>query len=209
MTEATTRLRHRGRGRRPLAEVRTDVLEAAAEVLFSQGIAGFTIEKVAAGAGASRATIYKYWASRGALALDGYLHAVGEQLAFRDTGNIRADLTSALVAFVRQVGREPSGPALAQLIGAAQSDPELAAAFEDHYFGPRRREVLALLRSAQERGQIADDTELTTVVDLLWGACYKRLLLPGVTGPLTEAFVRDVVRVTLAGVAAGAPRTDA
>ena len=37
----------RGRGRRPAAEVRKDILEAAAELLFDDGMAGFTIEKVA------------------------------------------------------------------------------------------------------------------------------------------------------------------
>lgn len=36
--------------------------------------------------------------SRGALALDGYLHAVEETLAFADTGDIRSDLISQLRA---------------------------------------------------------------------------------------------------------------
>ncbi|WLP90599.1 TetR/AcrR family transcriptional regulator [Gordonia sp. NB41Y] len=191
--------RSRGRGRRPLDEVRTEILQAAVEVLFDDGMAGFTIEKVAARAGASRSTVYKYWPSRGALALDGYVHTVGTQIAFRDTGDIHADLTSVLIAFARLMRKKPSGPAFAQLIGAAQTDPELAAAFSDHYFGPRRREVLALLDAARERGQIRPDVELTTIVDLLWGSCYMRILLPGVTGTLTDDFARDVVAVALAG----------
>lgn len=199
MAETVPAARPKGRGRRPLDQVRTEVLTAAAEVLFTDGVAGFTIEKVAARAGASRATVYKYWPSRGALALDGYVHAVGERLAFHDTGDIRADLTAVLVAFVRLMNRRPSGPAFAQLIGAAQADPELAASFHEHYFGPRRREILALLEAARDRGQIPEGPELTTIVDLLWGACYKRLLLPGVTGPLTEDFARQVVNVTLTG----------
>ena len=196
--------RPRGRGRRPMDEVRAEVLQASAAVLFQEGIGGFTIEKVAALAGASRATIYKYWPSRGALALDGYVDAVGEQIAFRDTGDIRADLTAVLVAFVKLMRRKPSGPAFAQLIGAAQSDAELASAFEEHYFGPRRNEVVALLEAARERGQIPPGVQLTTVVDMLWGACYKRLLLPNLTGTLTEDFARDVVALTLAGVTASA-----
>ena len=74
----------RGRGRRPAAEVREQVLAAAGELLLTEGMAGFTIEKVAARAGASRMTIYKWWPSRGALALDGYATKVRTVLEFPD-----------------------------------------------------------------------------------------------------------------------------
>jgi len=51
----------RGRGRRPAAEVRKEILDAAAELLFAEGMGGFTIEKVANLSGASKMTIYKWW----------------------------------------------------------------------------------------------------------------------------------------------------
>ncbi len=153
--------------------------------------------------------VYKHWPSRGALALDGYVDAVGEQIAFRDTGDIRADLTAVVGAFVKLMRRKPSGPAFAQLIGAAQSDAELASAFEEHYFGPRRREAIALLEAARNRGQIPDGVELTTVADMLRGACYKRLLLPHLTGTLAEDFALEVVALTLAGVTAPSTRSPA
>ena len=72
----TVDLPRRGRGRRPAAEVRNEVLEAAAELLFAEGMGAFTIEKVANRSGASKMTIYKWWPSKGALALDGYFHKV-------------------------------------------------------------------------------------------------------------------------------------
>ena len=55
----------RGRGRRPATEVHTEILEAAADLLFAEGMAAFTIEKVAQRSGASKMTIYKWWPSRG------------------------------------------------------------------------------------------------------------------------------------------------
>ena len=76
----------RGRGRRPAAEVRKEILEAAAELLFDDGMAGFTIEKVANVSGASKMTIYKWWPSKGALALDGYFHRVDPELVFPAMG---------------------------------------------------------------------------------------------------------------------------
>ncbi|MEU4466073.1 hypothetical protein AB0G20_20600 [Streptomyces sp. NPDC024017] len=49
--------------------------------------------------GVSKTTLYKWWPPKGALALDGYFHAVEETLAFEDTGDLRADLTRQLCAF--------------------------------------------------------------------------------------------------------------
>ncbi|WP_405015271.1 helix-turn-helix domain-containing protein [Kitasatospora sp. NBC_01539] len=72
----------RGRGRRPAAEVRADALDAAGALLLDRGMAQFTIEAVADTAGVSRTTIYKWWPSKGALALDGYFHAVESALTF-------------------------------------------------------------------------------------------------------------------------------
>lgn len=190
----------RGRGRRPIADVRADVLAAAAEVLMAEGVGRFTIEKVINASGVSSATVFKHWPSRGALALDGYLHAVGDEIAVRDSGDIRADLEHVVTAFVRMVTQKPEGQVFAQLIGAAQTDAELAAQFDHHYFGPRRREAFALLESAKERRQIRADTDLGVLVDLIWGACYIRLLLPHLTDQLTTKFARQVVDQALSGV---------
>ena len=55
MTEDRPR---RGRGRRPAAEAREEILVAAAELLFADGMGAFTIEKVANRSGASKMTIY-------------------------------------------------------------------------------------------------------------------------------------------------------
>ncbi|WP_093763493.1 TetR/AcrR family transcriptional regulator [Streptomyces sp. BpilaLS-43] len=190
----------RGRGRRPIAQVREEVLEAAAEILMREGVGGFTMDKVIVRSGVSSATVYRHWPSRGALALDGYVHAVGDEIALRDTGDIRADLLHVIAAFVRMVNQEPAGPVFAQLIGAAQTDVELAAQFDEHYFGPRRRQAFTLLEAAKARGQIRPEADPGVIVDLIWGACYIRLLLPHLTDTLTVDFARDVVHQSLKGL---------
>ena len=100
----------RGRGRRPAAEVRKEILDAAAELLFAEGMGGFTIEKVANLSGASKMTIYKWWPSKGALALDGYFHRVDPQLVFPDTGDIENDLRAQLHSVPAGHPRRSGGP---------------------------------------------------------------------------------------------------
>ncbi|MCX5395537.1 TetR/AcrR family transcriptional regulator [Streptomyces sp. NBC_00102] len=176
------------------------MLEAAAEVLMAHGVAGFTVEKVVVASGVSSATVYRHWPSRGALALDGFRHAVGDQVALDDTGDVRADLERFITAFIRLATQRPAGPVFAQLIGAAQTDAELAGQFEHHYFGPRRRDAFALLEKAKERGQLRAGADPGLLVDLIWGACYIRLLLPHLTDQLTEDFAPAVVDQALAGL---------
>lgn len=138
MTQPTEPVR-RGRGRRPADEVRREVLRAAGELLLAEGMAAFTIEKVAALAGASRVTLHKWWPSKGALALDGYFSVVGPTLAFPDTGDLAADLTAQLRAFVHLMIHTQAGRVMPELVGQGQTDPELLAAFRERYSAPAGR----------------------------------------------------------------------
>ena len=188
----------RGRGRRPAAEVRREVLAAAAELLLAEGMAGFTIEGVAARAGASKMTIYKWWPSKGALALDGYFAVVEPVLAFPDTGDLEADLTAQVRSFTGLLRETPAGRVIAQLIGRMQTDPELAVAFRERYSGPRRALAVQRMRRAQNAGQLRADVDPEVVVDQVWGACYHRLLIPD--QPLTEEFATALVENLVRGI---------
>jgi AcrR family transcriptional regulator len=192
--------RRRGRGRRPRAEVRDAVLNAAAEILLREGMPAFTIERVAAEAGVSKTTIYKWWPSKGALAFDGYFHATESELEFPDTGDIAADLRTQLRAFVHLITATPAGRVISELIGHAQTDPDLAVALHTRYTGPRRRLAVDAIRRAQERGQIRTEVDPETLDAQLWGACYHRLLVAGL--PITEAFAEKLLDNLLSGIQA-------
>jgi AcrR family transcriptional regulator len=190
----------RGRGRRPAAEVRAEIVAAAGELLFAEGMAGFTIDKVAGLSGASKMTIYKWWPSKGALALDGYFRRVEPRLEFPDTGDIEANLRTQLHAFLAVIRDSPAGPVIADLIGQAQSDPDLKVAYLKHYSAPRRELAVSTMESAKARGQLRADLDTESVVDQLWGACYHRLLLPD--QPLTDEFVDTLVDNLFRGITA-------
>jgi AcrR family transcriptional regulator len=188
----------RGRGRRPAYEVRTEILAAAGELLLVEGMAAFTIDKVAARSGASKMTIYKWWPSKGALALDGYFHQVEQKLQFADSGDIEVDLRAQLHAFLAVVRDSPAGSVIAELIGQAQSDPDLKAAYLQRYSSPRRALAVSTMATAKERGQLRSDLDPETVVDQLWGACYHRLLIPD--QPLTHEFADALVDNLFGGI---------
>ena len=124
--------------------------------------------------------------------MEGYFAATEQTLAFPDTGDIERDLESQLHAFVRLLTDDPDGPVIAELVGAAQSDPDLAAALAEKYERPRRRLAVERLSRAQQCGQIRADADLGVVVDQLWGACYHRLLLPAKPLDLVDALLHNL-----------------
>lgn len=206
MTKGTTAGRGRGRGRRPADEVRADVLRTVGDLLLTEGMSDLTFERVARLSGVSKTTLYKWWPSKGALALDGYFHAVEETLTFPETGDIRADLLSQLRAFVHLMTETPGGKVLTELIGQAQTDNDLSTAFSELYSKERRRQAVERLHLAQQQGQLRTTVDTRVVVDQLWGAVYHRLLLPD--EPVTDEFVVALVDNLLTGIAGSGPAED-
>ena len=187
-----------GRGRRPADDVRRAALAAAGELLLSEGMAGLTFAKVAAGAGVSKMTLYKWWPSPGALAYEAYAHVLEGPLSFPDTGDVRADLAAQLHAFVTHLRR--NSKVVAELVGAAQSDPLLADELLQGYVLRRRQLAVERMETARRRGEIRADVDLEAVVDQLWGACYHRLLMPALS--ITDAFADALLDNLFAGIAA-------
>lgn len=187
------------RGRRSVAAARRAIIDAATDLLFAEGLASVTFEKVAARSGASKATLYKWWPSPGALAFTAYFDAAEQPLAFPGTGDARADITQQLHAFVSFLTDQHGGPVIAELIGAAQADPDLAAELARTYTRPRRQLAATVLEQGQERGQIRSSVDPEVIIDQLWGACYHRLLLP--EQPLTIEFADALIANLWGGIA--------
>jgi AcrR family transcriptional regulator len=185
-TPAEDGVSRRGRGRRPAEQVRAEVLQAVGGILLHEGLGALTFERVARKAGVSKTTLYKWWPSAGALALEGYFHSVEDILVFPDTGDIRADITSQLRSFVTLLTTTPAGPLLAELIGHSQTDRDLASDYRRLYSSHRRQLAVERFTTAQQAGQIRAGIDVQVLVDQLWGAVYHRLLIPD--EPITDAF---------------------
>jgi AcrR family transcriptional regulator len=192
-----------GRGRRPAAEVRAAILAAAGRILLRDGIQAISFDRVAMEAGSSKTTIYKWWSSPGVLAAEAYFARSRPVLDFPDTGDLRADLISQLTSFVRWLTDDGAARPVSELVGIAQTDPEVARAWSERYALPRRELARIRLRAAQRAGQLRADADLDIIVDQLWGACYHRLLVLKV--PFDESIVVRLVDHALRGAAPPGP----
>ena len=167
-------------------------------MILEVGLAGLTIEGVAERAGASKVTIYKWWRSKGALALDGFFVAIKPAFEIVRTGDVEADLAAQIESVVG-VFRDPRGGCLlAGLIAESQRDPELAAAVQERWLDPRRRAGAEIIQSGQASGRFRADLDITLVLDQIYGALYLRLLIGH--APIPAGIGTEIVRTVLAGI---------
>ena len=183
---------------RPRSEAaRQAILCAANSLLVRDGFENVTMEAIAATAGVSKATLYRWWPSKSAVLMEAFLAAAAPCGAAPDTGNVREDLRRWMRGLCQTfAGR--AGTIIAGIVAEAQGDPEAADIFRSHYLAPRRWEVKNALARAQARGQLRADTDLESVVDALFGPVYFRLLAGHAS--LTAEFADTLVETLLDGL---------
>jgi AcrR family transcriptional regulator len=153
-----------------------------------------TIEGVAAKARVGKATIYRRWPSKGALALDVLVEFL-ELGPAPDTGSTRGDLV-AIVSGVQTGLTNPTGAAVIPGLAAdVAGDPHLAKAFRDRVVLPRRLSVAKVIDRAVDRGDLPDDVDRELVIDLLASPIFYRVLITGV--PLAPDLAEKLVEFVL------------
>jgi AcrR family transcriptional regulator len=129
----------RGRPRSEAARAR--ILAATRALLEERGLAGLTVERIAAEAGVGKPTIYRQWPNAQAVAMDAFLEGT-------EAGEVAPGPGLALPALRRQLAgiaaafASPAGRSTAAMIAAAQNDTELAKGFRNRFI-MRSRETAA------------------------------------------------------------------
>ncbi len=197
---------------RPRSEhARQAILRSTLKLLQHTGFPDLRIEAIAADAGVGKATVYRWWPSKGALVVDAFASGTEDKLHFPDTGSVYRDVSLQMNQFLG-ILHTRRGRIVAALLGAGQSDPELLEAFRERFLRPRRQEAYKTLRRGIERGELPENLDLDLVLDILYGAIYMRFLVRH--DELNESYVKAVCQLVLAGAAGnsraagrnGAPR---
>lgn len=170
------------------------MLRATVALLDETSYGALTIDGVAERARASKATIYRWWSSKGALVADA-LSAAIEQPLVTSTGDLRADLATIVRSAAEGFGRTPIGQSIGALTFDLGSDPEAAALFRERFVEPRRASVRAVIAGAVERGELPEGTKPDLLMDAFVGAILYRVVVTG--GPTDEQFVQDMVDLLL------------
>jgi AcrR family transcriptional regulator len=179
---------------------RQAILRSTLKLLRRHGFAALSIEAVAADAHVGKATVYRWWATKGALVVDAFASSIENELHFPDSGSVREDMSVQMKQYL-DVLHSRSGRIIAGVIAAGQSDPDLMEEFRARFLRPRRQEAYRTLQRGIDRRELPQDLNLDLVLDVLYGSIYMRFLIRH--DELNESYINEVCRMVLAGASNG------
>lgn len=183
------------------AKSRARVLATAAEILREDGLAGLTIEAVAARSGVAKTTIYRQYDDREALHV-ATLEMVGSVLHMPVTDDLVADVTAYCKDLAAKLRDGEFGALLCTAVDGSERSPTLAATMREVAAG-RRRTLHTRLKSAIADGELPDDTDLELLTGHLVGPIFYRRFFS--REPITAAFVTRNVAAALTSLVARTP----
>ncbi|MGW6421597.1 TetR/AcrR family transcriptional regulator [Nocardia sp. NPDC055053] len=162
---------------------RLSILRATAAQFALRGWEQLAIEAIAAEAGVSKQTIYRWWPSKAGLVADCLLEGLllPASSAPADTGDVRADLTAWLTALFDVAGEPRTAVLFRSLIAAAAEDEQVGRQVRDALGATSA--LQSRLESARVRGELATDAPLRQIADALVGAIILHVITRATTEP--------------------------
>ena len=187
----------RGRPRSDAAHRK--ILDATRELLSEEGFSDLRLEHVAARAGVGKATIYRRWGSKEALAQELLAELAAPHIAVAESDDTREELLAAVVNPMRAVTDTPFGPVIRALLSQIAVNPTLGDPFRATVVRARRDEIARVVARGIARGDLRPDADVDVATELLVGPVYFRLMFGG---ELTADFANRIVDSVLRGFAA-------
>nr|WP_051844445.1 TetR/AcrR family transcriptional regulator [Streptomyces globisporus] len=187
------------------AKVRRAVLDATLEALAETGFHALNMDRIAAGAGVGKTTVYRRWGSPVGLVTD-LLHDMAEQsLPASDTGSLAGDLR-ANAELVRTTLTDPRmGAVFRAVIAAAACDEECARALAGFY-RTRLAEWAPVVTRGTARGEIPAGTDPLELLRAVSAPLYYRFTVTReeLDAAVAERAVTAALAAARDGVFAGA-----
>jgi AcrR family transcriptional regulator len=186
---------------------RDRILDAAAEVMRTRGLAKSTTKEIAKAAGYSEAALYKHFQDK----TDLFLAVLTERVP-TSLGTLLDSLTPGAGTVTGTLERVAAGAVdfygrTFPIAASIFSEPRLLAAHREALrrrdAGPQRVNTLlaAYLAAEQERGRINPNADPYAVAALLLGACLQHAFLTHFTDDLPDQSPATLVRTLTVGLA--------
>ncbi len=172
-------------------EREAQILDAALDLLARVGYDRMTMDAVAAEAKASKATLYRRWATKSSLVVDAILRSKEAlQAPEVDTGSLREDLVQMACGHGGLTDAR-SAQIMAGVVTAMHHDPDFAEEFRTRVLGPKIAIARGVFERARARGEITADLDLDLLSPALAGIILHRSFVLGL--PADEKTVARVV----------------
>lgn len=194
MNKTTAKPGH-GPGRPRSEAAERAILDATLRLLAELGYGGLTMDKVAAEARVSKATMYRRWPSKVHLVITAFSRL--PQLPCPDTGNLKQDLMEVLSTFLLITENASLAGVLPTLAGERARIPELAD-YLDESTRQRREPVKIVLERAIKRGDLPADMDIELAIDLIMSPLVMRIFFTN--NPADRGFIERMLDKILKGL---------
>ena len=163
---------------RPRSEVsRKALVDTTYQMLREIGYERLSIEAIAARAGVSRTTVYRWYQTKEDLVIEALIAFSSFAHEIPDTGDLVSDM-AGLIQYVLEhdpisLNRESCALTLSALSGSQQ----LAQTYWDLYIAMKRHDLHEIFERGKVRGEIAKDSDLDLFLDLFHGYLLFGLLV--------------------------------
>jgi AcrR family transcriptional regulator len=191
---------HRSRPRRRGEVLYAAIFDATLAELAEAGYSRLAIERIAARAGASKASVYKRWPSRAELVVAALQHQSRPPESAPDTGSLRGDVLAILrraAALLDGV----FGEAVRGLMAETLTNPDRTAALRPAMFTARDQIMRQVLDRAAARGDIRPEAVTAQLIGLAPALVDHHFLIHGAPIPddVLTAIVDNVLLPLLTG----------
>jgi AcrR family transcriptional regulator len=176
------------------------VLVAAYTELSEHGWRGFSVDRVAKNAKASKQTIYRWWKSAACLAVDAALATLAEKPASVPANADVRDRVAALIEPMLVAVRTGDGAhAWRGALLAAADDGDAGEIFRGWFSESVKIPLRHILAEQALRGVVRRDWDIDLATELLFGPVWHRLI--AMRGPVPEVYSRRLVESVLKALA--------
>lgn len=175
------------------------IVTATLDLLVESGVAGLSIEQVAAAAGVGKATVYRRWRSKEDLVVHA-LASIEEPIPRVSGTSVRDDLVTLVDHIRRRHDDTQAGRLLACISQEGERHPELRRRYFETVIEPRREAVRAVIARGVATGELRDDLELDLAMLLLSGPMLAAVKLIPHSDPVPKTLAADIVDAVLDGL---------
>lgn len=181
----------RGRPRDPSRD--EAIIDAAIDVLVSDGYDRLSMESVAAIAGVGKATVYRRWSNKAELVIDA-MTSLKPAIDTVDTGSLDGDIELMTAASCSPLSQRLQ-QVMMGICSALPREPELLDAFKTRFTEPRIAHITGMLERARLRGELGPHVDVAMAASLVPSLMLQRALMTG--QPAGRAYAEQVVSSVL------------
>jgi len=188
-----------GAGRPRSAHSRKAILDSTRKLLTRTPLQVLSIEAIAKKAGVGKTTIYRWWPTKAAVAMEAFLEQPGIQNIVPTTATSADAIMRQIESLIRQL-RGQNGRIVAGIIAESQADPAVLDLLYEKFLKERVTFFHDQIEAGKKSGEFKPHIQTDIAIDMILGPLFLRVLSGehGIDNDFAENYPHQIVAALVA-----------